>query len=186
MYQTSPCHILVSSSPLSCSSYFTFSHYVNSTLNCFATRAHLCTFSLPLSTNGMPFSYFVAGPGPLREIAVSAFSRSRLDGVNTFLFPSLLTPRISPGVPALSPCFFALAFPLFLRYHMFCFCLVPPKLIYAKYLLLVCSIRFHTFVQLALLLHFPHTSLSAMTGSLLFGFFLRIYCPFIWGGEGGG
>ena len=47
---------------------------------------------------------------------------------NAFSFLSLLlTPRISRRVPHLSPYFFALAFPSF--YPLFCFRLVPPKLI---------------------------------------------------------
>ena len=65
--------------------HFTFSHNVSSALVCFATRARHCIF-LVLTTIGIPGTsfFFLAGPGPLHEITVSAFSRSPLGRTNTF------------------------------------------------------------------------------------------------------
>ena len=49
-------------------------------------------------------SFFLVGPGPLHEIAFSAFSRSPLGRANTFSFQYLpSTPRISLSVSPLSP-----------------------------------------------------------------------------------
>ena len=59
-------------------------------------RVHL----LPPPPNYWYTSFlFLAGPGPLYEPTVSAFSRSPYGRANTFYFPSLLlTPSISPRV----------------------------------------------------------------------------------------
>ena len=58
--------------------YFTFSHYVSSTL----LRCHKCTsvhhLPPPLDYWYARYLFFLASPGPLHEIAVSAFSRSPL------------------------------------------------------------------------------------------------------------
>ena len=54
------------------------------------------------STTGIPGAsfFFLAGPGPLHEIAVSAFSRSPLGRENTFSFLFLLlTPRGGDQLP---------------------------------------------------------------------------------------
>ena len=53
--------------------YFKISYNVGSTLIFFATRAQLCIFLLP--TTGIPV-FFLAGSGPLHEIAVSSYSRA--------------------------------------------------------------------------------------------------------------
>ena len=59
--------------------------------------------------------FFLAGPDPLHEIVVSAFSRRPLGRANTFSFLCLLvTPVNLLRVPPPSPCFLALAFPLVL------------------------------------------------------------------------
>ena len=58
--------------------------------------------------------FFLADPGPLHEIAISAFSRSPLGRANTFsLWSLLLTHRVSLSVPPRSPCFLVLTFPFF-------------------------------------------------------------------------
>ena len=69
------------------------------------------------SSRPLVYLFFLAGPGRLREIAVSAFSRSPLGRANTFSFLSLRSiPRISLNVLPIPPCFLALliAFPLFI------------------------------------------------------------------------
>ena len=53
--------------------------------------------------------FFLVGPGPVHEIAVSAFSRSPLGRANTFSFQYLSsTPCISPSASPLSPSLLAL------------------------------------------------------------------------------
>ena len=67
--------------------------------------------------------FFLVGPGPLHEIAVSAFSRSPLGRADTFLFQYLAsTPRISPSAYPLSPYFLALTFPFLLLFPIFISC----------------------------------------------------------------
>ena len=67
--------------------------------------------------------FFLAGPGPLHEIAVSAFSRSPLGRANNYsILLLLLTPAKSLSVPPLSPCFLELAFPLFLSFFLLLSC----------------------------------------------------------------
>ena len=99
--------------------------YVSSTLYYFATRAHLCIYCLLLPATGIPWCqvpgisfFFLASPGRLHQIAVSAILRSPLGGANKLLFLSLrLTPRIClSSVSPISPCFLALAFPFFLSF----------------------------------------------------------------------
>ena len=91
---------------------FTFSHYMSSTLYCIATRAHLCIFFHLLSATGVPF-FFLAGPGPLHEITIPAFSRSPLGHANMSSFSSLLlTHRKSLGIPPFSSGFIAVVFPI--------------------------------------------------------------------------
>ena len=59
--------------------HFTFSHCVSSTLYCFAARAYLSGDLVPPPSGYWYTSFFfLAVPGPLHEIAVSAFSRSPL------------------------------------------------------------------------------------------------------------
>ena len=99
MHQASPCHIHLFSSSLNpsrSSSHVSHSPttYVSSTLYCFAPGAHLCIFFL--LPRLLVYLFFLAGPCPLHEIAVSAFSRSPLGRANTFSFLFLLlTPRKS-------------------------------------------------------------------------------------------
>ena len=104
--------------------------------------AHLGIFLL-LSTAGNTTIFFLAGPGNLHEIAVSAFSRSPSGRANTFSF---LTPRISVSAPH-SPQFLALVFPSFCPF--FCCCLVPPKLLYGQHLFLVSSNTLPYFLDYA-------------------------------------
>ena len=64
------------------------------TLYCCATRARMRSHVLLLPTTGISLSFLV-GPGPLHEIAVSAFSRSPFRRADTFSFQYLpSTPRI--------------------------------------------------------------------------------------------
>ena len=56
-------------------SHYPITWYASPTLYCYATRAHLCIYFL-LPAAGIPSFFFLAGPGHLHEIAVSAFSRS--------------------------------------------------------------------------------------------------------------
>ena len=66
---------------------------------------------------------FLVGPGPLHEIAVSAFSRSPLGRADTFSFQYLpSTPRISLTASPLSPYFLALAFPFLLLFLLLLSC----------------------------------------------------------------
>ena len=89
----------------------------------------MCSHVLLLPTTGM--SLLLVGPGPLHDIAVSAFSRSPLGRADTFLFQFLLsTPRISLSDSPLSLFFLVLAFPF---YYLFYICLVPAKLRYRQY-----------------------------------------------------
>ena len=79
MYQTSQtCHIRLLSLSLLLV-HFTFSHNVGSTLVCVATRAALCAFFLlyPTISTRVISIFFLAGPGPLHENAVSPFSQQR-------------------------------------------------------------------------------------------------------------
>ena len=67
--------------------------------------------------------FFVVGPGPLREIAVSDFSLSPLGRADTFSFQHLPpTPRISPSVSSFSRYFLALAFPFLVWFILLIFC----------------------------------------------------------------
>ena len=59
--------------------------------------------------------FFLAGPVPIHEIAVSAFSSSPLGRVNTSSFQCLLlSSSIAPNVLPLPPSYLPLAFPFFL------------------------------------------------------------------------
>ena len=75
---------------------FTFSSsYVTSILYCFAARAHLWIYVLLLPATGRPGTsfFFLAGPCPLHEIALSTFSSSPFGRTMAFKFLSLrLTP----------------------------------------------------------------------------------------------
>ena len=125
-------------------------------------------------------SFFLTGPGPPHEIAVSAFSRSILGGGNMYLSLSLLlTPRISPSVPPISPCFLALAFPFFLSFSYFC--LVPPKLLYGRHLFMASSYILPYLLDHAippysssLCSYFSHAALPTMADSFSCGMFLTL------------
>ena len=123
-------------------------------------KAHLCTFLL-FPTTGIPVYYFpfLAGPGPLPEIAVSAFSRSPSCRANTFYSYLLFhPPRIFLSVPPLPPYFLALVFPFF---HLFYFCLVPPELLYGQYTFLVSSCpSILSRLRSSILFQLGHSSLS--------------------------
>ena len=91
-YETLPCHtrLISPSSPLThpvppC--IFTFSYYVSPTPYCCATRAHICSHALllPTTCTSTCISLLSGRPGPLHEIAVSAFSRSPLGRADTSL-----------------------------------------------------------------------------------------------------
>ena len=106
--------------------------------------------------------FFLAGPGPLHEIAVSAFLRSPLGRANSFSFLFLLLiPRKSLSVSPLSPCFLALAFPLFLYFLLLLSC-TPQTSLWTVYLLgfllqpcVLSRLCYPTVSQLALLLPSP-------------------------------
>ena len=129
------------------------------TLYCFATRAHICSHVLLLPTTVF---FSLVGPGPLHEIAVSAFSRSPLGRANTFSFQYLpSTPRISPSDYPLSPYFVALAF-FVSSVLSSTYVLYPPKFSIGSTSFWSSPIFFHIFsttlsilFQLALLLFSP-------------------------------
>ena len=114
--------------------------------------------------------FFLAGPHPLHETAVSAFSRSPLGHVNTFY------------CKCSSPCtlFFnatTVAFPFFISFLYFC---LPPQNFSMDSMFPPTSS--HTFSttlsHLSPARHFvpfPHTALLAMAGNLFLGKFLAIY-----------
>ena len=104
---------LISCSTSRSSLYISHSPTVRVLLYFFPTRAHLCIFPL-LPTTGIRTSFFLAGPGPLPETAVSTFSRIPMGRANTFSFLFLLlTPRISLEVFLLFHLFLSLACPFF-------------------------------------------------------------------------
>ena len=79
--------------------------------------------------------FFLADPGPLHEIAVRAFSRSPLGRADTFsILVLLLTPHKSLRDPPPSPCFVALAFPLFILFILLLSC-TPQTSLWTVYLL---------------------------------------------------
>ena len=94
--------------------YFIFSHYASSTLLLCHQGTSVHLLPPPLEYWYTSFS-FLAGPGPIHEIAVSAFSRSPLGRAHTFSFLLLpVTPHKSLSAPPPLPRFLALAFSLFL------------------------------------------------------------------------
>ena len=80
--QIPPCHIRpFPSSPLLAHPVppYTLHIFDYVTIHCFATRTHLlCIYFLLLASINSHTSFFLAGPGHLHEIAVSAFSSSPL------------------------------------------------------------------------------------------------------------
>ena len=97
-------------------------------------QGHNCASSS--SSRLLAHILFLAGPGPVHEIAVSTFSRSPLLGcAHVILFhfslPSILRISLS-SVPPLSPCFLALACPLFISF-LFSSVLYPANLLYSYY-----------------------------------------------------
>ena len=71
--------------------YFTFSYCLSPTL----LLRHTGTYFLPPPDYCFISFFFLVGPGPLHEIAVSAFSRSPLGRADTFSYQHLpSTPRI--------------------------------------------------------------------------------------------
>ena len=120
------------------------------------TSVHL--LSPPLNYWHTSF-FFLAGPGPLHESAVSALSRGPFGRSNTFSFLSvLLGPRKPLSVPPLSPCFLALAFPLFLSFLLLLSC-TPRSYLRTVSLLgfllypsILSRLRYPTLFQLVLLL----------------------------------
>ena len=135
-----------------------------------------------------PFDYwytsffFLAGPGLPYEITVSAFSRSPLGRVNTFLFLSLLlTHHISSSVLPPSPCLLALAFPFFLSFLLLLFC-TPQTCLWTVLLLGPRPLSFHAFsttlshlIPARPFVIFSHTVLSAMADNLCSGMFLTLF-----------
>ena len=129
---------------------------------------------------------FLAGPGPLHEIAVSAFSRSPLGRANVFSFLFLLlTPRKYLSVRPPSPCFLVLIFPLFLQFLFILSCApqvslwtVVSLLGFLLYPPILSRQRYPTLIQLALLLLSPiqryqGRSYRATIFSQIFLFFLN-------------
>ena len=119
--------------------------------------------------------FFVADPGPLPEIAVSAFSRSLLGRAIIFSFLYfLLTPRILRiylSVLPLSPCFLALVFLFSLSFLLVVSC--NPKTSLWTYFFLDSSCTL-PYMDCAIpsyprspFLYFFHITLSAMAGTLL-------------------
>ena len=160
-------------------------------LYCFATTAHLCYFLL-LPTTGIPLSPFLAGPGPLHEIAVSAFLRSPLGRANTFSFLFLfltLRQSLKWNISSLSPWILALAFPLI---YIFSFTSVlhPANFSMDSISSWFAPIFFRTFsTTLSHLtparpfVTFSHTALSPMPGNLFFWhipYFLTSLFDFKW------
>ena len=105
--------------------------------------------------------FFLVGPDPLHEIAVTAFSRSPLGCADTFSFQYLpSTPRISQSIYPLSPRFLAVAFPFLLSLLLLLSCTRQTPLWTVPLLGLVNSfifarLRYPILLQLALLLFSP-------------------------------
>ena len=128
-------------------------------------QGHICAFT---SSSSQPLVHllFLAGPGPLHEIALSEISRSPMGRANTFSFQLLLlAPRKSLGVPPSSPLLLStrrsLIFILSSTYIL-CPANLPMGSIYLLGFLLYPSIlsrlRYPTLFQLALLLLSPPCS----------------------------
>ena len=120
------------------------------------------------SSPRLPVYLFVAGPGPLHEIAVPALSRCPLGRVNSFSLLALVsTSRISLSAIPLPP-LLTLAFPFFLSFS-FAYDCTPPKILVSSHFLpyfLVYAIPPSS--SSAFFANFSRTALSAMAGDLFF------------------
>ena len=128
------------------------------------------------------YFFFLVGPGPLHEIAVSAFSCSPLGRVNTFSFQYLpSTPRmcfssftlfLSAILSFSSILFFTLVLypPNFSIDSVFSWS--PPNSVHILSTTLSHLIPARPFVV------FSHTAISTMAGNLFSGTFLTFYCQF--------
>ena len=160
--------------------YFTFSYYMSPTLYCCATRAHICSHVLLLPTTGVSNIFYLVGPGPPHEIAVSAFSRSPLGRADTFSFQYI------PSNPYICECFSS--FTLFLSA---CLCLSsilfftsilrPPNFCVDSTSSSPPPISFHIFsTTLSHLIRarpyvlFSRTASSTMAGNLFSGIFFTL------------
>ena len=92
------------------------------------------------------YFFFLTGPGPLHEIAGSAFSRSPLGRANTLSFQPLpsrrpyISKRSSPSTLFLLPVLF-----------FFFFCAVPhPKLLHGQHVFLASSYTLPCFLDYAI------------------------------------
>ena len=127
----------------------------------------------------------LAGPGPLHENEVAAFSRSPLGRANTFSFPSLLvTPRISLNVPPCSPSFLALDFTRLLSPIKRLAC-TPQACLWTGPLLgfflgpsRSVRLRYPNLTLARPFVAFSRTALSAVADNLFLGVFLTLYCHF--------
>ena len=131
--------------------------------------------------------FFLAGPGPPHEIAVSAFSR-RVIGPCSYVFidiPFLITPCVSPSHSRVSPYLLALALPRLLSFLLRLSC-IPETSLRTSCLLGFLLTLFHSFSttpphltparpSVTLL---PYSSMSYIAGNLFFGMPLTLYCHF--------
>ena len=128
--------------------------------------------------------FFLAGPCPLHEIAVSAFSRSPLGRANTFSFLFLLlTPPKSLKCSASFTLFLSANFSL-ISTLSFTSVLYPANFSMDSVYSWFPPISFHTFsITLSHLIParpfviFFHTAISAMAGNLSFSMLLALHCP---------
>ena len=167
--------------------YFTSSHYVSSIIYCFSTRAHLSVLFPPPSPDYWHASFFfLAGPGPLHEIAVSAFSRSPLGRANTFSFLFLLLPPRKSFKCSSSFTLFLSASLSLIFIFSFTSVFYPANFsMDRKISSWFPPISFHIFstmlsrlIPASPFVAFSHTALSAMAANLFFGMFLALYCHF--------
>ena len=161
--------------------YFTLSKYVSSTL-LLSHKGASVRLLPPLDYWYISyiFSFFLAGPGPLHEIAVPAFSRTPLGRANRFHSCFFSQPPVNLfSVPHLSPCFLALSFPLFLI-AFFTSVLYPPNISMGSIPSWDSSyISFHIFSTTLSHLSparpfviFSHKARSALADNLFFGILL--------------
>ena len=129
--------------------------------------------------------FFLAGPGPLHEIVVSAFSRSRLGRANTFQFLFLLlTPRKSLKCFSSFILFFSASLSLNSILY-FTSVLYPANFSMDSISSWFPPISFHTFsttlshpIPARPSVTFSHTARPPMAGSLFSGMFLTLYRHF--------
>ena len=119
-----------------------------------ATSVHLP----PPPDNWYTYFFFLAGPRPQHEVAVSEFWRSPVGHTNTF---SILSSRISLECSSSFTLFSALVVPFFLSFPLLLSCtpqIHPWTLSLLGFLLfpsMLYRLRFPTLVQLAVSLHYP-------------------------------